>query len=370
MVCQAASQTRFRALKHENGFEGCATIIVSVIACFHTLQDCQGHSRTRMERDSGFGHHHHHPYLMSPNPSFYGFSIGTGHLYTQPVCEHPHFFEESALRNAHMFPSSGLQQPNTEGQNRPQNRLYDMPNFRNAFHPVRKNSYSTMGLTHLQKKFIIFDQSCDKTMLIYRSWAHDPVQLGAYWLPNPPTPCNMIKEELRVISNPLQPSTDNENIDYNSRDFTEDEMHEDTEEINALLFSDSDFSQDDDDDETSTGHSPNTMTDNAVRDSVGETGQEVDSFGGPAPKRRRISISDGCYKNVGPALEDDSVCGDGVRYDRRKRLSREKVHETLRALQSVIPNAKGKDSIAVIDEAIDYLRSLKMKVKALGLDAL
>ncbi|KAL6503171.1 hypothetical protein OROHE_023800 [Orobanche hederae] len=323
-----------------------------------------------MERDSGFGYHHH-PYLMSRNPSFLGFSIGTGHLYAQPVCEHPHFFEESTLRNAPMFPFSGLQQPNTNGLNHPQNRPNDMPNNHDAFHPVfdfgRKTS--TMGPTHPQKKFIIFDQLCDKTTLIYSSWAHDPVQLGAYWLPNPPTTCNMIKEELRVISNPLQPSTDNENIDYNSRDFTEDEMHEDTEEINALLFSDSDFSEDDDE-ETSTGHSPSTMTDNAVRDSVGETGQEVDSFGGPATKRRKLSISDGCYKNVGPALEDDSVCGDGVRYDRRKRLSREKVHETLRALQSVIPNAKGKDSIAVIDEAIDYLRYLKMKVKALGLDAL
>ncbi|KAG5612736.1 hypothetical protein H5410_024017 [Solanum commersonii] len=41
MVCQAASQTRFRALKHENGIDGSATIIVRVIACFQPLQDCQ-----------------------------------------------------------------------------------------------------------------------------------------------------------------------------------------------------------------------------------------------------------------------------------------------------------------------------------------
>ncbi|KAL6519420.1 hypothetical protein OROGR_018740 [Orobanche gracilis] len=332
---------------------------------------------------SGFGYHHHHhhrhPYLMSPNPSFFGFSIGTGHLCTRPVCEHPHFFEESTLRNAPMFPFSGLQQLNTDGPNHPQNRLYDMPNFHNAFHPVfdfgRKNSSSTMGPTHPAKKIIVFDKSCDKTTLIYSSWAHNPIQLGAYWLPNPPTTCNMTKEELRIISNPLHPSTDNGSIDYNSGDFTEDEMHEDTEEINALLFSDSVFSEDDDE-ETSTGHSPITMTDNAVRDSAGETGEEVDSFDGPATKRRKIS--DGCYKNVGPILENDDaepMSGDNVRYDRRKRLSREKVHETLRALQSVIPscvipNAKGKDSVAVIEEAIDYLRSLKMKVKSFGLDAL
>jgi len=41
MVCQAASQTRFRALKHENGIEGEPTIIVRVIACFQPLHDCQ-----------------------------------------------------------------------------------------------------------------------------------------------------------------------------------------------------------------------------------------------------------------------------------------------------------------------------------------
>ncbi|KAG6412018.1 hypothetical protein SASPL_124676 [Salvia splendens] len=41
MVSQAASQTRFRALKHESGIDGSATIIVRVIACFQPLQDCQ-----------------------------------------------------------------------------------------------------------------------------------------------------------------------------------------------------------------------------------------------------------------------------------------------------------------------------------------
>ncbi|KAJ6866310.1 transcription factor BHLH021 [Populus alba x Populus x berolinensis] len=41
MVCQAASQSRFRALKYENGIAGKPTIIVRVIACYRPLQDCQ-----------------------------------------------------------------------------------------------------------------------------------------------------------------------------------------------------------------------------------------------------------------------------------------------------------------------------------------
>ncbi|KAK6241301.1 hypothetical protein SCA6_006690 [Theobroma cacao] len=41
MVCQAASQTRFRALKYENGIAGKSTIVVRVIACFQPMEDCQ-----------------------------------------------------------------------------------------------------------------------------------------------------------------------------------------------------------------------------------------------------------------------------------------------------------------------------------------
>ncbi|KAG6481004.1 hypothetical protein ZIOFF_057595 [Zingiber officinale] len=41
MVCQAATRTAFRALKHENGIAGSTTIIIRVIACFQPLQDCQ-----------------------------------------------------------------------------------------------------------------------------------------------------------------------------------------------------------------------------------------------------------------------------------------------------------------------------------------
>lgn len=41
MVCQAASQTRFRALKYENGIAGRAAIVVRIIACFQPLKFCQ-----------------------------------------------------------------------------------------------------------------------------------------------------------------------------------------------------------------------------------------------------------------------------------------------------------------------------------------
>lgn len=53
-----------------------------------------------------------------------------------------------------------------------------------------------------------------------------------------------------------------------------------------------------------------------------------------------------------------------------QRSSKEKIRETISILESIIPDGKGKVTIVVIDEAIHYLRSLKDKAKALGLDTL
>ncbi|KAK6126151.1 hypothetical protein DH2020_040129 [Rehmannia glutinosa] len=332
-----------------------------------------------MEKDSGFGYRQHLN-LMPPNPSLFGFPSGTGHLSTESVYGNPHFVEASTLRNVPLFAS----EPNNS-----QNWLYRMPHFRKAFPPAfdfGQQKSPTMGPTPAPKRFLVFDQSGDKTTLMYSSGIQTPVQFGARFVPYPPTTHNLSKEELRVSSNPLRPSINDENIENNSRDVTEDEMREDTEELNALLCSDDDTDFSEDDEETSTGHSPSTMTDNGV-----EIGEEVDSFAGPT---KRQKISDGGYNKVPSsnvrdasslktfacsALEDDaeSSCGDYFNKQRKegfgpccKRLRREKIHETLSILQSVIPNVNGKDAVVVIDEAIQYLRSLKVKVKALGLDAL
>ncbi|KAK6126093.1 hypothetical protein DH2020_040207 [Rehmannia glutinosa] len=336
-----------------------------------------------MEKDSGFGYHQHLN-LMPPNPSLFGFPSDTGHLSTESVYRNPHFVEASTLRNVPLFAS----EPNNS-----QNWLYRMPHFHKAFPPAfdfGQQKSPITGPMPAPKRFLVFDQSGDRTTLMYSSGIQTPVQFGARFVPNPPATYNFSKEELRVSSNPLRLSINAENTENNSRDVTEDEMREDTEELNALLCSDNDTDFSEDDEETSTGHSPSTMTDNGVRDFVEEIGEEVDSFAGPT---KRQKISDGGYTKVpssyvrdvsslktfaSSALEDDaeSSCGDYFKQRKEgfksccKRSRKEKIHETLSVLQSVIPNVDGKDAVVVIDEAIQYLRSLKVKVKALGLDAL
>ncbi|KAK6152477.1 hypothetical protein DH2020_015112 [Rehmannia glutinosa] len=296
-----------------------------------------------------------HLNLMPPNPSLFGFPSGTGHLSTESVYGNPHFVEAYTLRNVPLFAS----EPNNS-----QNWLYRMPHFHKAFPPAfdfGQQKSPITGPTPAPKRFLVFDQSGDRTTLMYSSGIQTPVQFGARFVPNPPATYNLSKEELSVSSNPLRPSINAENTENNSRDVTEDEMREDTEELNALLCSDNDTDFSEDDEETSTGHSPSTMTDNGVQDFVEEIGEEVDSFAGPT---KRQKISDGGYTKVPSSHRKEgfeSCC---------KRSRKEKIHETLSVLQSVIPNVDGKDAVVVIDEAIQYLRSLKVKVKALGLDAL
>ncbi|KAI3447676.1 hypothetical protein Pfo_004341 [Paulownia fortunei] len=358
-----------------------------------------------MEKDSGFGYHQH-LHLMSPNLNLLGFPFDTGHLNTEPVCRNPHSVEDSTFRNVPLFPVSGLQQSKASEPNNSQNWFCPMPHFHQAFSPVLNSASKekfpaglfdfgqqrspTLGTAPAQKRFLVFDQSGDKTTLIYSSGVQTPVQFGSFWVPNPPTTYNLSKEVPRYSDNPLRPSMNDENIENNSRDVMEEEMHEDTEELNALLCSDNDSDFPEDDEETSTGHSPSTMTDNGIQDLVEETGEEVDSFAGPT---KRQKLLDGGYdvpSNRRAAsslktfacsvLEDDaeSSCGNGDKQCKEefgslsggKRSRKEKIHETVSILQSIIPSVNGKDAIVVIDEAIHYLRSLKVKAKALGLDAL
>jgi hypothetical protein len=175
-------------------------------------------------------------------------------------------------------------------------------------------------------------------------------------------------------------------------EFVEDDgidMHEDTEELNALLYSD-DGSVCSEDEVTSTGHSPSTMTTHDRRDWFDGSAEEVASSNGSNKKRK---LFDGGYTDA-PSLKDtatsvkptrcfgheedvESRCDNGTNSlshemgseSGNKRMRKENIRETMSILQNLIPGGKGKDAIVVLEEAIQYLKSLKFKAKALGLDA-
>lgn len=320
-----------------------------------------------MEKHFGSGYDQHR---LSSTLNLSGFPFANGYLNTEPVHRYPYPAEDSPSRNLPPVPGSGFQQSKASEPNWLQNWFYHKQHIHHASIPGLNSAPEQKfpaGLSEAerlrnpnpaQKRFLVFDQSGNKTTLLYSSGAHAPVQFGAGAAPNPPAAYN---------SGSYYPlSLNDENFE---KDATEDEMHEDTEELDALLCSDDDDSDFSEDEETSTGHSPSTMTDNCVPKLVEETGEEVDSFSVPT-KRRKLSET-----FASSELESDAESSCGSRKEESyppagcKRSRRDKLHETVSILQSIIPDSDGKDAMVVIDQAIHYLRALKVKAKALGLDS-
>ncbi|KAG6386351.1 hypothetical protein SASPL_155249 [Salvia splendens] len=338
-----------------------------------------------MERPHfGSGYDQH---LLSSTLNLSGFPFMNGYLNTEPVHRYPYPVEDSTLRNLPPIPGSGFQQSKASEPNRLQNWFYHKQQFHQAFVPASDSASGQkfpLGLSDVerptipgQKRFLVFDQSGDKTTLLYSSGVNAPIQFGACQQPNPPSAYNLGVEPRDLKD---------KSFEENSKCVTEGEMREDTEELDALLCSDydSDFSEDE---ETSTGHSPSTMTDNGAPKLAEETGEEVDSFSVPLKRRKLLdghndvpssrydasSLKTFAYSEQ---VESDAESSCGSRKEGSylesgcKRSRRDEILDTVSILQSIIPDSNGKDAIFVIDQAIHYLRSLKAKAKALGLESL
>lgn len=233
------------------------------------------------------------------------------------------------------------------------------------------HAYGLPEFTNSQKRFLVFDHSGDQTNLILSS-----------------------SDTLFLSPGPLSPRPDQQGSkETNVSDgHIDEEMHEDTEEIDALLYSDSDYEQEEE--EASTGHSPVGM--------AAGSAEEVASSTVPA-KRRRVDVeldaslvdtassavavgdryhdvrADCRNQDTGDDAESSCVRGGEkrkmaeeeleTRHDSNqgnKRLKRARIQETVGVLRRIIPGGNGKDVATILDEAIRYLMSLKLKTKALG----
>ncbi|XP_061365437.1 transcription factor bHLH143-like [Gastrolobium bilobum] len=245
----------------------------------------------------------------------------------------------------------------------------------------------------LQKKLLIFDHSGNKTRLFYCPafpLVQSPIVTAkqfsqAYDVNVEGRATNMGQKHFPKCSSPEE--SDKDHI-VNE----ESEMHEDTEEINALLYSDdSDSGSDDDDEVTSTGRSPlATKITYGMQEQFEDTKEEVATSDWPNKRQKLIDsgynrllprvdsacsvrlnenheyLSDAESKyssgRVHPARqtnEDNSMAGD-------IQLKKDKIHESLRVLESLIPGAKGKHPMLIIDGTIEYLQSLMSQTGTLG----
>ncbi|PHT50803.1 hypothetical protein CQW23_10550 [Capsicum baccatum] len=363
-----------------------------------------------MDKDfvSSFHHQYSDLQLAHLNFSYPQFDIGQQNSF--PTYMIPQSNEVPTNGNSPFFTFSGLPESNASWPTEPCNWLYYSPQFYQGFNPVSTTlpkeklaprapenlggyKHPNGGTASAQKRFLVFDQSGDQTTLIYNSPNGTPVQCPASLNPRAPALYNSSKEDPEIKTNEASPFGhffDKEYYEDNNKDDVESEMHEDTEELNALLYSDDDNDCSEDDEETSTGHSPSTMTAHDLPELSDERGEEVASSVGStkrhklldgsydAPEIRDTATSTKAY--TCSDLEDDaqSSCANGLEQDSgapgspsgKKRLRKDKIRETISILQEIIPRGKGKDSMVVLDEAIHYLRSLKVKARSLGLDSL
>jgi len=244
------------------------------------------------------------------------------------------------------------------------------------------------------KRFLIFDQCGNQTRLIHNSVCL-PVWSPATVTTKPNFGYKSYEEEQVARVSPTDPRKYflHEESGENNIASEESEMHEDTEEINALLYSDESDDDDDDygdDDEVArTGHSPMAIKGSCVKqEHVEYIREEVAGSDGP---NKRLKLLDGGYKKSSPtdtassvkldrslAYDSDAESGYAIGQNQqgeevgsilgKRSFKRDQIRDALRILQSIIPGAEGKDPLLVIDEAIDYLNSMKLKAKSLGVN--
>ncbi|GMI90611.1 hypothetical protein HRI_002730400 [Hibiscus trionum] len=422
MVCQAASQTRFRALKYENGIAGTATIVVRVIACFQPLQDCQkfqvncyfychnilttGDCSGWMGEGCGSWFPLQQFDWQSPKFSPLAASHPLGQQSTIPQLAN---FGANMVSASGTLPVDGCRDlPNLRaGQvNESHGWCYCLPRSQQVFAPASntflkeqlppnpygnrtENIAPTAGAGCAQKRFLVYYQSGGQTTVMLSSAFGTPLKCGSSG-PKLPFACNLSREDpLAKVSLNLHAGPTFKGVfDENGTD-VQSEMREDTEELNALLYSDDDSDYTEDEEVTSTGHSPSTMT---AYDEQSEEGAEgVASSTGLTKKRKLLDSSNGYMQfpvdnissvnhNRCSEHEDDadSSFANGQNpgsygmdsSSGNKRMRVDKIRETVSVLRSLIPGVEGKDAIMVLDEAIDYLKSLKRKAGTLGHDTL
>ncbi|XP_020685206.1 transcription factor bHLH143 [Dendrobium catenatum] len=206
------------------------------------------------------------------------------------------------------------------------------------------SSSSRLNASTPAKRFLVYDHSGDQRSLIFSS-VNNPFQ----------------------TLNPTLPSS-NASYAFASNSHSNnkhEEMHEDTEEIDALLYSDSEFSFDSE--EASTGHSPLNMKEEEVMVSIPPKRRKLDPNHSSIDESLIDTASSAIASNFQEIPSDDDADMNYV--DSGSNLddeSRDKQFQTIvKALRRIIPGGDAMDTAAVLDEAISYLKSLKPQANSL-----
>ncbi|XP_010924353.1 transcription factor bHLH144 isoform X2 [Elaeis guineensis] len=182
------------------------------------------------------------------------------------------------------------------------------------------NGFEVQPSETCPKNFIIFDQTDNKNRIMFH-----PALAQKFNSPN----FNICDAHAEVGG---RSTGKNDNHDKYSSS-----LKENTEDIDALLSSEE---EEEDDDVVSTGRTPGSWE-----------GSSLDSS---------CSMS-GLKSNIASTQKSAS---SGASNHERKR---ERMRKMVKALRGIIPGGDQLDTPAVLDEAVKYLKSLKVEMKQLGM---
>lgn len=136
------------------------------------------------------------------------------------------------------------------------------------------------------------------------------------------------------------------------------EYEEDAADIEALLYSE------EDDEEFSTGHSPSDLTSQEDDKDHFESQEEISSvLRNVEDTGNSSSQVDAVARSVKkPAFNNRKQFTAGRLSLKKRRARKEKIRQTVRVLQSLVPGGRCLDPAVILDQAIHYMKSLQMKV--------
>lgn len=173
------------------------------------------------------------------------------------------------------------------------------------------------------RNFIIFDHTDEKGCIMYHPALVNNLN---------PANIDLLQCHGEMVSR--SSGQDNGNLEEQSSSFKED-----TEEIDALLSSDYDS---DEDDVVSTGRTPDPL--------------ESGPFESSSLPR---------FKTTSQVSGNSSVC-----YGSMENVTHEKIRNVVTVLRGIIPDGDQLDTSSVLEEAVRYLKFLKMEAKKLGMEGL
>ncbi|CAN6465764.1 unnamed protein product [Victoria cruziana] len=246
-----------------------------------------------------------------------------------------------------------------------------------------------LGAPSPHKKFVVFDQSGSQRSMFISSFnsLSPPLPQEPFNKTSCSPTCPVAKLNIPGLANYTSEDTFWGESKVSAGDEGE-EMHEDTEDLEALLCS-----EDEDDEVASTGHSPVYVSGHPRK----ERDEELTSSTAQL-KRRKLDkvekeeayeepiMADTASSYKPPKSRDSTCIGDSESCSARpsqqsmpkkntnltagesfatKRMRRERIRKTVGILRSILPGGARKDATTVLDETIQYLRSLRLKVGAL-----